>query len=159
MVQHHGVTALTVDAQADAASRLELACIAAQNSADVKDRTIMFACINDFEQTAGCGLDHASVADLAAAFRIEWGLRRNDCDAIVISMSGDDLRFSLVAAMQKARGPRSNYDFRERLVSACGARPFALLLHQAVEFVNFNLDAVIAQNVLSQIKWEPIGVV
>src|SRR5579872_1647032 len=103
MVQHRGITAVAVDAQADAPSLLKRAHIAVQNSANVKDRAIVLAGIGDFEQAAGRGLDHTAVADLAAALRIKGSLRRNDREVAIISMSSDNFRFRLVSVVKKAR--------------------------------------------------------
>src|SRR6266851_5186140 len=103
MVQHRRIAALAVDAQTDTAPALELTGIAAQEASYVKDRAVMFARVSNLDHAAGYGLDHAAVADLAAALGIEWSLGRNDRDPVTISMSGDYFRLRLVAAVEEMR--------------------------------------------------------
>ena len=64
------------------------------------DRAVGLAGVEHFENRAAFGLDHATIADLPAAFGIKGRLGRDHGDAIArIAAAGDNLRLSIVAAM------------------------------------------------------------
>src|SRR5262249_6706771 len=103
VIQHRRITSRAIDAQAHAPSRLKLTYIAAQDSAQVHDRAIMFARISDFDQAPCGGLDHTPVANLAAGLRIERSFRGNKSDAAVLRLSSDKFGFRLIGVVQELR--------------------------------------------------------
>src|SRR5712692_4333431 len=100
MVEHRGVAPLAIDAEFNAPSALEFTWVAAHQAPDMENRTVMLACIDDFEQRARFGLDHAAVADLSAAFGIKGRLRGNYNDSIVaVSIRGEHFGFDFVLVL------------------------------------------------------------
>src|SRR5271155_5364748 len=71
VVEHRGVAAFAVEAQLHMRALGEVGRVAAQDAADVQNRAVVLAGIRHFHQGARRGLDHAAVAYLAAALRIE----------------------------------------------------------------------------------------
>src|ERR1700761_7979400 len=100
-------------------------------------RTIVFPRIGDLGQSTGWGFDHAAVAGLSAAFRIERRLGGDYGDAAVSAgFCGDDFRFAAInmVAKEARRDARINRDLRRsRLVLTGGAPTLTLRLHQAIE--------------------------
>ena len=71
MIKHRGVAARPIDAQRDAPAAIEIARVAAEQPADMENRAVRLARIDNLEKRAGGGLDYAAVANLSAAFGIE----------------------------------------------------------------------------------------
>src|ERR1700674_2895399 len=129
----------------------------------MSDHAVGLAGVEHFENRAAFGLDHAAIADLPAAFGIKGRLCCNDSDAIArIAAAGDNLRLSVVAAMadESRRGARAELELgRDRVVLARAAATLALLVHQALELSDVDVDSVVAENILRQIERETISVV
>ena len=115
----------------------------------MENRAVGLARVDDFEDRAGIGFDHAAVADLAAAFGIEGRFGGHDEDAVVaVAMGREDFGLGVVAMVSdEARGRTgAEFYFRgDRVVLARGASALALLFHQAVELCDVDLDSIVAQ--------------
>ena len=144
MIEHRGVAPLAIDLELDARAAGEFAGVAAQDPPDVHDRAFGLARVRHFEKRARRGLDHAAVADLAAAFGIEGRLRDDDRDVLAVLAAGREhfgLAFVAVVADEARRSARAETDLRrDRVVFARGASALALLVHQAAEAGDVDVD-------------------
>src|SRR6266446_9745142 len=149
MVEHRGVAPLAIDAECNAPPALELIRLTAHQAPNVKNRTVGLARIDDFEQRARFGLDYAAVADLSPAFGIKGRLRGNYNNPMVgVSIRGEQLGFDFVLMVDEARrNARPQSDFRrDRLIFARRPSPLALLLHEALEPGDIDINALLSKD-------------
>ncbi len=163
MIEHRGVAPESIDLELDARAACEVAGVAAQNASDVNDRAFSLARVRHFEQRARRGLDYAAISDLPAALGIEGRLRDDDRNLIAVLAARREhfgLAFVSVVADEARRGARAETDLRrDRVIFARGASAFFLLVHQAVEARDVDVNRMIAQHVLGQIERKSVGVV
>ena len=144
MIEARGVAAEAIDFELDARAAGEVGGVAAQDAPDMNDRAFGFARVGHFEKRARCGLDNAAVADLAAAFGIEDCLGDDDGDVIAVLAAGGEhfgLAFVVVVADEARRGAGAETELRRNgVILARGASALLLLVHQAVEAGDIDVD-------------------
>ena len=126
MIKHRGVAARPIDAQRDAPAAIEIARVAAQQPADMENRAVRLARIDDLEERAGCGFDHAAVANLTTAFGIKGRLGGHEEDAVIaVAMNREDLGLGVVAMVSDEARSGAGVEVcnfgRNRVVLTCGA--------------------------------------
>src|SRR5208337_92537 len=141
-----------IDLELDPRAAGEVGGVAAQHSPDVNDRAFGLACVRHLENRARRRLDYAAVSDLAAALGIERRLRDDDCNVLaVLAAHREHFGLTLVAVIadEVRRNARAETDFRcYSLILARGSTALFLLVHQAVEARNVDVNRVIANDVL-----------
>ena len=144
MIEHRGVVARAIDDELDAASALEVARLAAHEAPDMENRAVGLARVDDLEDRAGAGFDHAAVADLAAALGVKGRFGGHHEDPIfAVAMGREHFGLGVVAMVSDEARARAGVEFYfrgDRVVLARGASALALLFHETLEARDIDLQ-------------------